>query len=272
MLIRVFAEGGLLHRGSLVLLMGTLLLLQSLALTATVTASTSTVGLAGYQITGPQGSMPRIRGSWVVPTLSCSTNPNSNSTISVMLDGLNGLTDRMQIGTIAACVGGTPTYRAFVDMLPAKGKVVEPTLTIKAGDIIEAQGKWSPQTHGWHAQIIDETTHVTSIGFAKAPSSFNPPLSSGSFAIATASNSPLSDFGSLGFGKTYTGVARTCILTAVLANKTTVSIITIGSLANQQGFTLHQINMVDSGSSTMATTSALKSDGESFTVSWIAAS
>jgi hypothetical protein len=246
-----------------------LLLLPALSADASTGVNSSTV--AGYQVTGPVGSIPRIKGSWVVPTLNCKATPNANLSISVMLDGM-GTTDRMQIGTVAACVSGVATYRVFEVMAPLKGKMVVPSLTISAGDKIEAQGKWSPQTHGWHDQIIDETTGVTKAGYAKSPSSFTPPLNSGSFIVSNNGVSALADFGQVGFGSANTNVKQTCIVTAVLSGGTTDRVITLGALATQTGFTLNQITMVDLGNSPMATTGALASDGESFTVTWVASS
>jgi hypothetical protein len=256
-----------LNRKFVVLLLGAVLMLQTLGPTAAASSPKNISGVAGYQVAGPPGSITRIKGSWVVPTISCDSTSNTNMTISVMLDGLN-LSDRMQIGTVAACVSGVPTYGAFVVMLPSKGKVHVPTLTIHAGDVVEAQGKWSTQTKGWHAQIIDETTGTTNTAYVKATSGFTPPLSSGSFLVARVGTSLLSDFGTVGFGRSNTGVGESCIVTATLANGTTFHVITLGTLGGISGFTLTSFNMIDSGKSVMATTGGLGIDGESFTVTW----
>ena len=258
------------HKGALLAIAAFLLVIPAFSVTA-LAASSSSQTVAGYQVTGPNGSITRIKGSWVVPTLSCATTPDANSTISVMLDGVSS-SDRMQIGTMAACVGGVAKYKVIEVMSPASGKVKIPNITIHAGDVIEAQGKWSPQTHGWHDQLIDETTGVTMAGSAKSPSSFNPPLNSASFVVSRVGAAPLSDFGSVGFGKANTQVKQTCIVTAVLSNGTTEHVISIGSLGAEPGFTLSQIAMVDAGSAPMATPTPLANDGESFTVAWNAAS
>jgi len=245
-----------------------LLLLPAFAVNA---ASMSTT-VAGYQVTGPNGSITRIKGSWVVPVLDCATTPNANSTISVMLDGMGSNTnERMQVGTSEACVNGKAVYKVFEVLAPSNGKVVVPNLTIKGGDIVEAQGKWSPQTHGWHNQVIDETTGLRSTGYTKAPSSFTPALNSGSFVVSLVGTAPLADFLAANFGHAYTGVTS-CIVTAVLSNGTTDRVIGIGSLGTQKGFTLNQINLVNSGGNTLASAGALANDGESFTVTWVASS
>jgi len=266
----VAKEAQLVPKGILLALAAFMLVVPAFSVSALAASPTSTT-VAGYQVTGPAGSIPRIKGSWVVPTLSCATTPDANSSISVMLDGMSS-SDRMQIGTIAACQGGVAEYRVFQVMAPTSGKVIIPQVTISAGDVIEAQGKWSPQTHGWHDQLIDETTGVTKTGSARSPSNFNPPLDSGSFVVSRSGTFPLSDFGNVGFGASSTHVKQTCIVTAVLSNGTTARVISLGSLATQSGFTLNQITMVDSGSATMATPSPLAKDGESFTVTWNAAS
>jgi len=260
----------LVSKGLILALAAFLLVIPAFSVTA-LAASSNSQTVAGYQVVGPSGSITRIKGSWVVPTLSCSPSSNTNSSMSVMLDGVTS-SDRMQIGTIAACVGGVAEYRVFQVMSPNSGKVKMPQMTIHGGDVIEAQGKWSPQTHGWHDQLIDETTGVTMAGSAKSPTKFSPPLNSGSFVVSRDGESQLSDFGSVGFGGTNTQVKQTCIVTAVLSNGTTEHVISLGSLGTQSGFTLSQVTMVDSGNAAMATPSALAKDGESFTVTWNAAS
>jgi len=246
-----------------------LLLLPAFAVSAVSIQSTA---VAGDQVTGPNGSITRIKGSWVVPILDCATTPNANSTISVMLDGMGSNTnERMQIGTSGACVSGQAVYKVFQVLEPYSRKVVVPSITIRGGDTVEAQGKWSPQTHGWHDQIIDVTTGLRDVGYAKAPSSFTPVLNSGSFLVSLAGAAPLADFSATYFGHDFTSV-KSCIVTAVLSNGTTERVIGIGLLATQTGFALNQINLVNSNGNMLATTGALQKDGESFTISWVASS
>ena len=259
----------MIRRVTIIALAAFLLLLPAFA----VNAASANTTVAGYQVTGPTGSIPRIKGSWVVPVLNCVATPNANSTISVMLDGMGSSTnERMQIGTSEACVSGQAVYRVFQVLAPSTGRVVVPKLTISGGDTIEAQGKWSPQTHGWHDQIIDETTGLRGTGYAKAPSHFTPMLDSGSFVVSLVGTAPLADFSAANFGHANTNVKQTCIVTAVLSNGTTVPVISIGSLATEPGFSLNQINLVSSNGDTLATTGALEKDGESFTVTWVASS
>jgi len=254
-------------RVALMVLAGFLLLLPAFP----VNAATSTT-VSGYQVTGPTGSITRIKGSWVVPVLNCAATPDANSTISVMLDGTGSSTsERMQIGTSQACVGGQAVYKVFEVLAPAKGKMRVPDLVIKGGDTIEAQGKWSPVTHGWHDQVIDETTGLRAVGYAKAPPTFTPVLDSASFVVSTVGTAPLADFSAVNFGHDYTSV-KSCIVTAVLSDGSTHRTISLGSLATQTGFSLSQINMVSSGGDTLATSGSLQKDGESFTVTWVAAS
>ncbi len=77
-------------------------------------------------------------------------------------------------------------------------------------------------------------------GYAKSPSTFTPPLNSGSFIVSNTGVLPLADFAPVNFGNTYTNVKETCIVTAVLANGTTEPVISLGALSAEPGFTLEE--------------------------------
>jgi len=260
----------LLNRKALVVAIAAFMFLLPAIAADASTNSYPSATMAGYQVHGPPGAITRIKGSWVVPAVTCSPGSTSNSTISVMLDGMPS-TDMMQIGTVSSCVNGVATYKVFQVMSPQQGKTKVPSIPIKAGDVIEAQGKWSPQTHGWHDQIIDETSGMKATGDTKSPSTFNPGLNAGSF-IVSSTGTPLSNFGTAGFGNANTGVKETCIVTAVLSGGTTAHVITLGSLSGDTGFTLFTITMENSKSQVLAQPSALAPDGESFSVTWKQAS
>jgi len=249
------------------LFISTLLLIPASAFAASAPTPIQSHLSAGYQVTGAPGSITRIKGSFIVPNLDCSGGATTNVTISVMLDGFGATPDQMQAGIVASCSGGVASYRDFVAMLPNLGKVKQPTLTIKAGDVMEVQGKWSSATHGWHAQIMDVSSGVTLPASAGSPKKFSPALDSGAFIVSVSGSTPLANFGSVSMGQQYTGVKQSCILTSTGSH-----VITIGSLGAMAGYTLNQLTLVDGGGSTMASAGALTPDGSSFSVNWASSS
>src|SRR5215472_3488086 len=61
---------------------------------------------SGYAVTGAKGSVSDVTGSWIVPTMDCSTTPTGYSAMWVGIDGYSSNTVE-QIGTESDCVNGT---------------------------------------------------------------------------------------------------------------------------------------------------------------------
>jgi hypothetical protein len=218
----------------------------------------------GYQVQGPFNlNSIRIKGSWIVPTADCSVNPNSVSNISVVIDGISGEGDVMQVGTYQNCVNGQAVYGAFANFSPHSKREILPTLTINPGDTIEAQGKWDPTTSSWHAQIIDVTSNVKqALGSGKTPTGFSPKLDSGAFLLSndgktlTKLSTTCSGVTYMACsGKDYSGVTKSDIVGADKANTA------FGSYTTISGFTVVGYQM--SGTAL----SSPSSDGTSFTIS-----
>src|SRR5579864_1719223 len=178
-----------------------------------VTINCSTM-CTGYAVSGNyQSTGIRVKGSWIVPTANCSPGQNSNSTISVVIDGINGEGDEMQVGTAQNCANGNAQYYAFAVFLPLTTRQRLPTLTIHPGDTIEAQGKWDLSTNFWHAQIIDETTGCNGLSTCKQAISsgryatgYLPKLDSGAFILSNNGQTLTSFSSSVLLGKTNTGI------------------------------------------------------------------
>jgi hypothetical protein len=220
---------------------------------------------AGYEVTGAAGSLTRIKGSWIVPAVSCASGETSSSNISVVLDGLSGSTDGAYIGTVSGCSNGKPAYYAYVNFYPAAHNQFQKlSLTINPGDKVEAQEKWSAGSHGWRSQFIDETTTVKVKTSAKAPSSFSgPTLNTASFLVGMASKEKLSNYGTAELGFDFTSVSATCIVSAANVGSSA----TLSSLAANPSYNVIQLTQI-SKIDTMAIPNPISADGTSFTVTW----
>ncbi len=256
-LFRVFLIAALLLGFS-----GTTFALTAASATMGQTQAMSTLSdlYTGYQVTGPYTSL-RVEGSWVVPTANCAATPNSVSNISVIIDGINGQGDAMEIGTYQNCVSGVAQYGAFVNLYPMTkyygktGNISD--LVIHPGDVIEAQGTWRPSTAklaGWNTNFIDETTKQTVDTDAHTSSTFTPVLDSGAVILSsdghtlTAFSTPVST------GAQFTGVKFSDITGPWKAHST------FGETAALSGYSLIALQIPGT------TLGTLTDDGSSFQI------
>ncbi|WP_194926416.1 G1 family glutamic endopeptidase [Catenulispora pinisilvae] len=107
----------------------------------------------GYADTGAR--FTSISGDWTVPTLNCSSVPNSSVSPWIGIDGFNSDTVE-QIGFDQDCQNGVAGYYPWVEMYPADS--IYFTETVKAGDHITASvsvsgSSWTltekDTTRGW---------------------------------------------------------------------------------------------------------------------------
>ena len=156
----------------------------------------------------------RVKGSWIVPTADCEATPNSDSNISVIIDGINGEGDAMEIGTYQNCVNGFAVYGAFLNIYPMTnyygggGKNIS-QVVIHPGDIVEAQGTWRPsdiKPINWNTNFIDETTGVRVNTDAHSPANFTPVLDSGTLIFSSDGHHTLTALSPINSGLQYTKV------------------------------------------------------------------
>lgn len=96
------------------------------------------VNWAGYAVngtnaaTGAPTSFSVVSGSWTIPTVNCAQS-STWSSVWVGLGGFaRGSAALEQVGTDADCVGLTPTYFAWYELVPAAS--VQLRLKVSAGD------------------------------------------------------------------------------------------------------------------------------------------
>jgi hypothetical protein len=242
---------------------------------------------SGYAISGAKGSVTDVKGSWVVPQVTCGNTRNGYSSFWVGIDGWNSNTVE-QIGTDSDCVNllgtktDTPTYYAWFEFYPNGAYLIGNynrsgaciSGCVFPGDKISAEviagasslkGVLSGQA--FTVTITDETrgwSFTTTSSVPGAQQSSAEWIAETPYGCNTASGfCQLADFGIAYYGKKNTGVANTAFATVAGVTKA------LGSF----GSSVQEAVMVNypSGTTIMAQPSALDSTETSFTVAWYSA-
>jgi len=208
---------------------------------------------SGYAVTGAEGSIKSVTGSWIVPEANCTDSDPKNSGASHWV-GIDGYTTRTveQTGTDSDCSKGTPNYYAWYEFYPYPGITID-SISVQAGDVMLASVTYSQGS--FTATIRDERTQQSfSITQAVPAAKRN---SAEWIAEDNATN--FTDFGSAFFGQDETGLMGTCAATSAT---------TTGPIGKFPNALVHSITMVDSKGVTMAVPSPLSPDGTTFSVQW----
>jgi hypothetical protein len=220
-----------------------------------VTVSDST-NWSGYAVTG--SSFTSSKASWTVPTVNCSTTPNTYAAFWVGIDGWSSSTVE-QTGTDSDCSGSSPSYYAWYEFYP------HPSYLISGVPVSPGNHMSASVTYSGTEFTITITNESTGKSYSKS-SKVNGAKRSSAEWIAEApccTNGggilPLSDFGTVDFGDDYTGVSGT--------NDATDS--SVSGPISDFGSTVNEAIMVNgSTGADEAVPSSLSSDGTSFTVAW----
>jgi hypothetical protein len=201
---------------------------------------------AGYADTGKEQSFTDVKGSWIEPTISCSSSLSSQNDDAfwVGLDGLATTSQTVeQTGTEGICEGSTTHYDAWYEMFPKSAVVA---FTIQAGDQITAEVA-SDGTKRFTLTLTDVTSGKHFQETLKSASALR---SSAEWIVETSSacNNCLENFGTL----TFSGASAT----------------ESGTTGGISSFKNAAITMVSPSDKVMAQPSALGDGGSSFTVTW----
>ena len=209
---------------------------------------------SGYAVTGANGSVTDVKGSWIVPTVTCSAE-DSYSSFWVGIDGFTSSTVE-QIGIDADCVSGTAEYFAWFEFYPHWPYTIN-TVEVQPGDTISAEVSYGAKgqftvtlTNVYRNQSFSISTKMQQAKLSSAEWIVEAPWSSGVL--------PLANFGFAEFGQRYTRQTGTCY--ATVSGKT-------GAIGSFNPASVIQIDMVSSDV-TKAKTSLLSKDGSSFTDAW----
>jgi Peptidase A4 family len=162
---------------------------------------------SGYAVTGADGSVSDVKGSWIVPASTCSST-NQYASFWVGIDGYDSNTVE-QIGTDSDCQNGSPVYYAWYEFYPHFSYGVP--ITVQPGDVISAEVKYSGGK--FTVTITDGRTMQSWSTSQKMP---NAKRSSAEWIVEAPSSGgilPLADFGIIDFGAYYTKVSGTCYAT-----------------------------------------------------------
>lgn len=196
---------------------------------------------SGYAAIG--SSTTDVKGSWVVPNLTCGTT-NTYSSAWVGIDGYNDNTVE-QTGTEQDCINGQPQYYAWFEMYPKPSYMTN--INVKAGDTITAEVKYvgggkfilSLKSSNGQTFSISQKSYKAQLGSAEWI--MEAPYSGGIL--------PLANFGTANFSNSQATIG--------------------GKTATISGFTFDQINMANSGGVLKDQTSPLSPDGSSFNITWL---
>jgi hypothetical protein len=223
-------------------------------------STTSSTNWAGYAVTGARGSVTDVTGSWTQPAATCSGTSAQYAAFWVGIDGYSSSTVE-QTGTEADCSSGHASYYAWYEFYPHPSVLVR-AIAVHPGDVISAQVSYSSATAKFTISLSDLTTHKSATKTAAVRSAQRTSAEWIAEAPYSGGILPLTDFGTVNFGYDNTSVNGT--------NDATIS----GTSGDLGSFSAPiAINMigVSNPALTKATTSAISSDGTSFSVTWKAA-
>jgi hypothetical protein len=210
---------------------------------------------SGYAVTG--SSFTSAKASWTVPSVNCSTTPNTYAAFWVGLDGWTSSTVE-QTGTDSDCDGKSPSYYAWYEFYP------NPSILISSVAVSPGNHMSASVTYSGSEFTITITNESTGKSYSKSSKVSGAKRSSAEW-IAEApccTNAggilPLSDFGTVDFGDDYTGVSGT--------NDATDS--SVSGPISDFGSAVNESIMVSGSGADEAVPSSLSSDGTSFTVAW----
>lgn len=167
---------------------------------------------SGYAVTG--SSVSDVAGSWVVPTVSTSTN--GYSAVWVGIDGYSSSTVE-QIGTGEDVANGKASYYAWYEMYPSGSVTIATTndgttpFAVKPGDSITGSVAYNASANDFVLTITDTTESET---FSTTMASTAAMARSSAEWIVEAPSSnrgvlPLANFGSVTFTNAYATVNGT---------------------------------------------------------------
>ncbi len=215
---------------------------------------------SGYAVLG--SSFTWAKGSWVVPTATCTGVTKAQyAAFWVGLDGYSSTTVE-QTGTDSDCDGPVPTYYAWYEFYP-KASFEITSVPVKPGDSIYALVYYNSTTDRFIVEVTNETTGKTftkSSAVAGADRSSAEWITEAPCCTASGGILPLSDFGTVSFGKDASGVASTNFAKDES---------TTGAIGAFPAVNVIEINKYGTKSSPQTSDcSALSTDRTSFTCTW----
>jgi hypothetical protein len=225
---------------------------------------------SGYAVTGANGSVTSVSGSWIVPATTC--NKDSAAEYASFWVGMDGWTSNTveQIGTDSDCSKGKPSYYAWYEFYPEPSYYAGTLTNLIPGHKMTAAVSYDAAKNQFTATITDETEPSLTFStiFSPTTASGTPSRSSAEWIAEAPSDTrgvlPLADFGTVYLGQDYTSlsVPATDTCSATIDGAT-------GSIGSFSAANVWSLTMVNGAFGVpMATPSTLTKDGSSFLVTW----
>jgi hypothetical protein len=227
---------------------------------------------SGYAVTGANGSVTAVSGSWTVPQSVCSKGEApAYAAFWVGIDGWSSDTVE-QIGTDSDCAHGVATYYAWYEFYPEPAFYAGPLNNISPGDLISAKVVYDAANGAFVATITDVSAPAElSFTTVYRPNKYTgiPQRSSAEWIAEAPSNEngallPLAEFGVVSFGEAFTSVSHT---NAATVNGVTGPIGSFGSTNVWKSIMVTDGNPTSNFGAPMGTPSALF-DPSSFWITW----
>lgn len=220
-------------------------------------SSSEALNWAGYAVAVKSGEVDAAYGSWVVPSLSCTSKGTTYAAFWVGIDGYNDSTVE-QTGVLGECEHGSPVYSAWYEFYPAAPVYAPSSDVVKPGDTMYGSVVYNPTSNCFVTLLKDESEGW---GYTSPCTTVSGALRSDAEWITerpaiAGSLTTLANFGTAEYGEDYTAVSGT---NTVVINGATYPI---------GGTNYVSITMVGYNGKVLAYPSGLTSDGTSFTVSY----
>ncbi|MBV9718302.1 MAG: hypothetical protein JOZ77_03225 [Candidatus Eremiobacteraeota bacterium] len=203
---------------------------------------------AGYAVVG--SGFTDAHGSWVVPSVDCTVNPNGATSLWVGIDGWNNSTVE-QTGTESQCNGTQLVTYAWYEFAPKAGKTIR-SIPVSPGEFMEGNVHYDGSR--FVVTIVDLTTGRYFRTTAAVPRAKR---ASAEWIVESNGFSGLPDFDAARFGKDFTRAGDTNTATDATMSGT------IGAFGRRA-----QVSILGSNNRDEAVPSFLSFDGSSFSVTY----
>jgi hypothetical protein len=209
---------------------------------------TTSLNWAGYVVTSKINPVTELRGSWIVPSVNCASTPNAASASWIGTDGFQSSTME-QVGTASVCSGGVASYYGWYDLFPQMLSQSQFSNPVHAGDVMWARVQHRTPSAKFTFQLNDVTEGwtVSASGFVMCGSVKCNAVDNSAEWITEALSScptvqtcqiqPLANFGSILYGRYYTGVGLTS--KAIIGGHT----MPITKFIGLAGYTVYNVEM-----------------------------
>ncbi len=206
---------------------------------------------SGYAVVG--SDFTQATGTWTVPAVDCTSDPNSSASFWVGIDGWNNSTVE-QTGTDSDCDGTHATYYAWIEFAPKAGITIT-SVPVSPGDQMSGEVSYNG------SQFVVTTTNTTTGATYTMTATVPEARRASAEWIAEANGYFLSDFGTVHFGPDFTSTGASIGANSATDASTSGPISAFGK--NTQASVI-----VNGKGADLAVPSFLSVDGTSFTVSW----